>query len=160
MRIICGAKHCITIKAAIYLPVAPWYVLEKSWIQVTIADVERPEQEPWNRNELGDARTKHPAHVGGQNTFEVDGSRERDPVGGPSGSVGHEVLGLRRAARSGRACRVVRAAYDMGNGRIIQVILEERVDERCNLWSYMSSVSTAFRRTWNSRTTVHSREWG
>ena len=81
--------------------------------------------------------------MGGQNTFEVDGSRERDPVGGPSGSVGHEVLGLRRAARSGRACRVVRAAYDMGNGRIIQVILEERVDERCNLWSYIpASVRT------------------
>ena len=43
----CGAKHCGKNKAAIYLPVAPRYVLEKSLIQFTIADAERPEQEPW-----------------------------------------------------------------------------------------------------------------
>ena len=47
VRIVCGAKHCRKNKAAIYLPVSPRYVLEKSWIQFTIADAERPEQEPW-----------------------------------------------------------------------------------------------------------------
>ena len=69
--------------------------------------------------------------MGGINTFEVDGSRKRDPVGRPSTSVGQEELGLRRAAGIGRACKVVRAAYDMDTGRTIIVAVEVRVDERC-----------------------------
>ena len=32
---------------ATYLVVAEWYVFEKSLIQETICDAERPEQSPW-----------------------------------------------------------------------------------------------------------------
>ena len=49
---------------------------------------------------------------GKKGTFEVDDSRECDPVARPSASVGEEVVNLRHAAGGVQVCEMVPTTYD------------------------------------------------
>ena len=67
------------------------------------------------------------------NTFEIDGSGEREPVCRPFSSVSQEVVSLRRTGGGIWVCKVICAPYDLVVRRAFVVMVEVGVDERCQV---------------------------